>query len=252
MTSVLDRLCGATRTDVLPGFVLSEPTLREIGEAESEFQRQFVEGTLLQYPGEPERFYQALDHIKGGKLDYSSQDFNAVMREGENPAFMLYLCLRQRHPEVNRELAVGLILATDNATGLLSAVYDLWGFVPHRPSRAKQAWKPINWKELFFALRKRGMSRTEVMGLTWPQALNELGADSDALTADQIRERHQQAVDQRLDELCARLNITPQQLCDMPPEKVIEAQRESGMKVFKVERVADLVRGYAERVKSNG
>lgn len=240
MTSTLDRLAGAMRADVLPGYILSEPRLREIGAVESEFQRQGMAAAE-----DAERF---LGQVEAGRYQYGASEFVRVMHEGDNPMLMIAACL-WRHADIPDLRS--LIESAPDLRALMSAVYDLWGFVPRRSVKSEGGpAKPIDWKGMIRGLRKLGLSREQAMNLTWAQALNELGWDADGLDADEVQARMLRHRHRAFDRVCREHNLTPESLAALAPQEVlILIAKVYPSAKFNPERLPEMIRTYIERKK---
>ncbi len=144
MTSELELQTGASRDDVLPGYVLSAPGLAEIGAAESTFARQHVRDVEVVYASlSPERYETKLDAtlaaIRAGEFQYGGPSFDVKAQAGGNLALLLYWCLRVKQPDVTPDRA-GTLLAAQPAyrqASVIDAVLSLWGF-----GRKKKATDP--------------------------------------------------------------------------------------------------------------
>jgi hypothetical protein len=113
-TSPLAALTGAGRTDVLPGYTLSPWTLRDYGEMESEFARNYLATVCNAAASAPPEFAQAmisraLEDVKIGEFQWGRAAFKLNVFAATYVPLMLYLSLRTRHPEITREKAAALL-----------------------------------------------------------------------------------------------------------------------------------------------
>lgn len=240
MTSDLERLVGASRSDVLPGYVLYEPRLRDIATAEGAFARQILADALLAGADTDD----VVDRIDRGDMQFQSPNFTRLAYDSEANAILLTaLCLRVGPTE-----AIAVLPAHDRET-IYAAVYDLWGYRRRRRGTKSEPWKPLEWGIIFRRLRERGFTREQVADLTFSQVLNELGADGKPrLSPADVKELRLAKLDEAFDRVCTHLSVTPDALPTLPPADVVAAIKATGNPNPPVpDQLPEMIRTYCQR-----
>jgi hypothetical protein len=132
-TSPLAALTGAGRTDVIPGYTLSPWTLRDYGEMESEFARNYLSTVCNAAATAPPEFAQAmiskaLDDVKIGEFQWGRAAFKLNVFAATYIPLMLYLSLRGRHPDITRDKAAAL-LTDENRNTIHRAILENERFI---------------------------------------------------------------------------------------------------------------------------
>lgn len=132
--SELSNLTGGSRSDLLPGFVLSKPGLVEWGECEQEFARKYVAMVASGLSGLPadtrkEWIDGALAKIANGMLNWGREEFDRQAIATHNTPFLLYICLRVKHPEITR-VSAATLLTPENQIKVQEAVLRMCGYLP--------------------------------------------------------------------------------------------------------------------------
>lgn len=147
----LNEMSAAGRSDVLPGFVLSPPRLREWGDAEQEAASSYLRIVRQACAGMPPEVQAvlmqgALDLVAAGEFGMGMPKLDAFLRSATAAPFVAWLCLRVKHEQITREKVPGMYLpAMDDAGAreeeVSRAVLELWGFLP-QGSKKNEASNP--------------------------------------------------------------------------------------------------------------
>jgi hypothetical protein len=146
--STLADLTAAGRSDVLPGYVLSPPRLREWGDAETEAAASYIRAVRQSCLGLPAEvsvalMQQALDLVASGEFGMGMPKLDAYLRSATAAPFALWLCLRVKHPQVTRD-AVDEVTAATSEEDVARAVLELWGFLPTGGAKKKTVSESSN------------------------------------------------------------------------------------------------------------
>jgi hypothetical protein len=146
--STLADLTAAGRSDVLPGYVLSPPRLREWGDAETEAAASYIRAVRQSCLGLPAEvsvalMQQALDLVASGEFGMGMPKLDAYLRSATAAPFALWLCLRVKHPQVTRD-AVDEVTASASEEDVARAVLELWGFLPTGGAKKKTVSESSN------------------------------------------------------------------------------------------------------------
>jgi hypothetical protein len=136
--SNLAEMVGRTRTDLIPGHTLSEPTIDEIAAAESEFERRALERARRAADGRPEAeareiIKAEMGLIRGGYYTSGMPGFDALALSAEGLKLLAWLCLKVAHRDITRERAVELYKAAP-MPATRNAVYEFWGWGKAEPA----------------------------------------------------------------------------------------------------------------------
>jgi hypothetical protein len=141
--ATLADMAAAGRSDVLPGYILSAPRLREWGEAEAEAGRWHVTLAREASAGLPADVQtalvqQALNDVADGRFGMGMPWLDAFLRSARAAAFVFWLCLKVKHPHVTRDAAADL-LTEDNEDAVFWAVLESWGMLPAGSKKKREA-----------------------------------------------------------------------------------------------------------------
>lgn len=135
----LAELTAATRSDVLPGYILSRPAIREWGDAEEEAVAVYMRRVRQSVNGCPADVQLAviiagLEKVAAGNFSFGMPDLDAFLRSASALPFIVWLSLRAKHPQVTREMA-GAMVTPDNEVDVSQVALELWGFLPAAPKK---------------------------------------------------------------------------------------------------------------------
>jgi hypothetical protein len=130
--SQLSDLTGSGRADVIPDYILSKPRILEIGMAEDEFARRYMEIIARSCAALPrevagEVMRDAKEDIRVGSFAWGGVVFSIWAQARSSLPFLTWLCLRVKHPQVTMEQVAGWYSSLD-ADAIAAATLDLWGF----------------------------------------------------------------------------------------------------------------------------
>jgi hypothetical protein len=139
----LSDMTAAGRSDVLPGYVLSPPRLREWGEAEAEAGRcavRVARALAEELPADRQRevLATAYEEVTSGAYSMGMPKLDAFLRAAANAPFIQWLCLRVKHPQVGRA-DMPTIVTEDVEEDVQRASLELWGFLPPLKKRTARA-----------------------------------------------------------------------------------------------------------------
>lgn len=130
--SELADLTAPPGADVLPGYTLSPFRLWQYAEAETEFARAHVALAGAAAVGMPSSIQEvtvraALQDVAEGKFNYGADCFDRkALAQGSTP-YLLWLCLRPKHPKITRPAAEALI-TPENEEAVYREVLLLMGY----------------------------------------------------------------------------------------------------------------------------
>jgi hypothetical protein len=144
----LSDLAGAGRSDVLPGYVLSPPRLREWADAETEAAASYIRAVRQSCIGLPAEvsvalMQQSLDLVAAGEFGMGMPKLDAYLRSATAAPFILWLCLRVKHPQVSRD-KVDDVTSGVAEEDVARAVLELWGFLPTGGAKKKTVSESSN------------------------------------------------------------------------------------------------------------
>jgi hypothetical protein len=130
--SELSKLTGAGNTTALPGYTLSPPGLRELGEAESEFARDYIASVAAgAKSADPEvrkeLLAAATERVANSHFNYYGPGYRLCCLSARHLPFLLWLVARIESPKLTREQAKELI-TRDNEGDVSNAVLEALGF----------------------------------------------------------------------------------------------------------------------------
>jgi hypothetical protein len=237
MTSDLERLVGPSRADVLAGYVLREPRLRDIAVAEGAFARQII-ADAIEVGADMD---DVIERLERGDAQYLSPNFTRLAYDSEaNAVLLTALCLRVSVTEAIAALP-------HDREPIYAVVYELWGY-RRRKRRKAEPWQAMEWGKIFRRLREIGFTREQVSDLTFSEVLNELGADGKPkLSPADVKALRAAKQDETFDKACAHLAITHDMLSTLPPSDVIAALTAIGVKPPTLEQLPGLIQTYCQR-----
>jgi hypothetical protein len=141
--SELSKLTGAGNTTALPGYTLSPPGLRELGEAESEFARSYLaDVTAGAKDSDPETRKSVLKEatllVANSHFNYYGVGFGLACMSARHIPFLVWLAARINKPDLTREQAEAL-LTRENEPAISRVVLEIMGVVPDPNARAGDA-----------------------------------------------------------------------------------------------------------------
>jgi hypothetical protein len=135
----LAELTAATRSDVLPGYILSRPAIREWGDAEEEAVavymrrvRQSVESCSADV--QLAVIIAGLEKVAAGNFSFGMPDLDAFLKSASALQFVVWLSLRAKHPHLTRELVCTMV-TPENEVDVSRVALELWGFLPAAPKK---------------------------------------------------------------------------------------------------------------------
>lgn len=136
----LKEVSAPGRSDALPGYILSRPRIREWAEAEEEaaqtYLRMIRSGCATLAPDvQRQMMGDAMDLISDGAFTMGMPKLDAFLRSAKSSAFIVWLCLNKKHPQITRE-QVATLITEEVEEAVARAALELWGFLP--PSSKKK------------------------------------------------------------------------------------------------------------------
>jgi hypothetical protein len=130
--SELSKLTGAGNTTALPGYTLSPPGLRELGEAEAEFTQTYIADAAAStkvFDPETRKLYAeaAMEKVASGRFNYYGPGFRSCCLTARQLPFLLWLVTRIASPKLTREQARELI-TRENEVEVQRGVLEALGF----------------------------------------------------------------------------------------------------------------------------
>jgi hypothetical protein len=130
--SELSKLTGAGNTTALPGYTLSPPGLRELGEAEAEFTQTYIADAAAStkvFDPETRKLYAeaAMEKVASGRFNYYGPGFRSCCLTARHLPFLLWLVARIASPKLTREQARELI-TRENEVEVQRGVLEALGF----------------------------------------------------------------------------------------------------------------------------
>lgn len=259
--SQLSNLTGAGRTDLVPGYVLSPPRLREQAIAEDAFPRWYLNrierGTRKLNPELRQAMLRtAAVDVRDGYFTVGMPGYDAMAMSAKGTALMFSLSLRVKHPQVTSEEAGKLFDAADESK-ITAAVQELWGYgVPETKSDAPRT--PIDWEPVYKVLmapKETGghdMTLEQVNDLAMGQVIALLGGDKSGRRPSiaDAKEKARTKQHQMFDRICEMKSMTPAALGRLPAEIVAAYVREIiGDKRVDVEVLKGSLASYVEQRK---
>jgi hypothetical protein len=134
--SDLKELTGLGEASVFESHVLSPPRLIEFAEAEEEaaahYLRRVARSASALAPGAREVMYQrAVDNLRSNPFAYGSLGFDQWALSMSAAPFLTWLLLRIKHPKLTLGDSAQL-LACEDYSGKVGAVWSLWGYKPSK------------------------------------------------------------------------------------------------------------------------
>lgn len=228
MSKLSDRT-AAGRHDVVPGYILSPPRLREQGVAEDAFARWYIErverGTRnVAAELRKELLNSAQRDVRDGYFSIGMPGHDAAGLSARGTRLMFWLSLRIKHPQITYPQASELLDDGEQAK-FTAATQELWGYVPGESSTEER--KPVNWDVLYERLcgpeevGGLGYSLEAVNDMTMGQVVALLSLDGAkaskaSLTPGDVRRVAQKKQHDLFDKICAKRTMTIDQLCKTP------------------------------------
>lgn len=130
--SELSELTAAGRSDVVPGYVLSPPRLREHGIAEDAFARLYLQrvtkGTKGLAPDvQAVIIREAQKDVRDGYFTVRMPGYDSMANSAKGVFTMFLLSLRVKH-ETMRAADARKLLEAGSESRITDAVYELWGY----------------------------------------------------------------------------------------------------------------------------
>lgn len=122
------------RADVIPGYILSKPGIKEIGEAEMEFARRYFTTIAAGIVGLPDKLQREI--VLDAKNDILYAQFasgGSVYRvwslARSSLPLLTWLSLRVKHADMSLEKVAKLYVDGD-ADKIAAATWEVWGILP--------------------------------------------------------------------------------------------------------------------------
>jgi hypothetical protein len=255
--SQLSELTAAERTDVLPGYVLSPPRLREHGVAEDSFARWYIErverGTR-RIPSDVRRAMLdiAVKDMRDGYFTVGQPGYDAFALSARGTRLMFWLSLRIKHPQITHKEAGELFDKQADEKSVTDAVFALWGY--ERAAKQTERSAPIDWQDITDHLcgprnlGGREMTLEEMGNLTLNQLMVMMGGSgTKTVGPGYVREKAKLKQREMLARICEMKSLTPAQLGRTSPEVVAAYVRELiGNKPFDMGVLKDSLTEYAK------
>lgn len=137
--SQLSDIAGSGRTNVIPGYVLSQLQLPDYGFAEDAFARWYIQRVTLGARKATEAIQlkaieSAQKDITSGWLTFAMPGFDAMLKSAKGMELMTWLSLRIKHHDITRAKTRELIRAVDENL-LARALLDMMGFTASRKKK---------------------------------------------------------------------------------------------------------------------
>jgi hypothetical protein len=131
MSQISDAM-PTTRSDILPGYVLSKFDIASYGEVEAELKRQHLAVAAASAEGFSDQLRDkiigaALAQIAAGAFAWGRAGYDAQCQSLQTLPFLLWINLRIKHPQVTRGEAAALI-TPENTFILRRAILESMGF----------------------------------------------------------------------------------------------------------------------------